>query len=160
MKKLLIWIVGFGLTTMAMSQTTNLELVSSSGDSFSNESYQINWSIGESMIETFSGGHYQLTQGFHQSNYIVTKVEELSESSINISVYPNPTSDFIFIDFTNSLVTESVLTIANINGKVLQIKTSMNNSEKLDFANYVSGVYFLNVKQNNKVVESFKIIKK
>lgn len=160
MKKLMFLVVGLALTIMAMSQTASSELVSSGGDSFSNANYQIDWSIGECMIATFSGVNYQLTQGFHQSNYIVTDVEELSESNANISVYPNPTTDLISVDFTNVAVSESILTIADINGKVLQVRSSENNSEKLDFAAYAAGVYFLTVKQENKVVKSFKIIKK
>lgn len=47
-------------------QTTPLQLISSAGESFKNSNYQLDWSIGELVIETYSGNQNMLTQGFHQ----------------------------------------------------------------------------------------------
>ena len=87
--------VGLGFALLgANAQTASPELVSSSGDSFNNTSYQLDWSIGECITQTQSADDYVITQGFHQNSYVVTSVEDL-RADIYMSVYPNPTTDFI-----------------------------------------------------------------
>ena len=81
MKKLGLLVVGIVLTTMAFSQTANPELISSGGDSFSNTTYLLDWSIGECVTATHSEGDYVITQGFHQDTYVITT--EVSEFIIN-----------------------------------------------------------------------------
>ena len=65
MKRLGLLVIGIGMTSLAMSQTASLELVSSSGDSFNNTSYQLDWSIGECITAWQAAGAYVITQGFH-----------------------------------------------------------------------------------------------
>ena len=81
MKKIGLFVVGIIMTTMAFSQTANPELISSGGDSFSNTTYLLDWSIGECVTATHSEGDYVITQGFHQDTYVITT--EVSEFIIN-----------------------------------------------------------------------------
>ncbi len=158
MKKIFFTVV-FGIAFFsATAQSASPELISSSGESFQNSSYLLDWSIGECITATHSTGTYVLTQGFHQNTYVVSKVEDL-RSDILISVYPNPTSDFISVDFKSSAGHLSVITITDINGKVLQQTKVINKIGEFDFSVYAKGVYFLTVKQDNKLIKSFKIIK-
>ena len=50
--------------------------------------------------------------------------------------------------------------VTGISGKVLQNEKVLNEIEQLNFSNYTAGVYFLIIKQENKLIKSFKIIKK
>ena len=86
MKKLGLFVFGLVLTTIAFSQTASPELVNSAGDSFTNETYQLDWSIGECITATHSEGDYVITQGFHQESYVITAVEDLSDVGVNITV--------------------------------------------------------------------------
>ncbi len=158
MKRLFFLVIGIIMTSLAFSQTASPELVSSAGDSFNNTSYQLDWSIGECIIQTHSAGDYVITQGFHQNSYVVTSVENL-RTDINISVYPNPTTDLITLDFKTSAGLLNVLTITDLNGKVLQQVKVTNETEQLNFSNYANGIYFLTVTENNQLIKSFKIIK-
>lgn len=102
MKRLFIT-VGFGLAFFgATAQTASPELVSSAGDSFSNSTYLLDWSIGESVTATLSAGTYVITQGFKQSSYDITTNADLTRD-VKISVFPNPATDFISVDFKSSL---------------------------------------------------------
>ena len=143
----------------AIGQTVGPELVSSAGESFNNTSYQLDWSIGECVTATYSNGSYLITQGFHQNSYVITAVEDLAKD-INITVYPNPTSDFISLRFSTTEILRNVkLTVTDISGKLLQQSKVTSDQEQLNFSNYAKGVYFLNVKRENHLIKSFKIIK-
>ena len=159
MKKNILIIVGILLTSLAFSQKASPDLISSSGDCFKNATYQLDWSIGESVITTNTSGIYILTQGFHQDSYtITTKIEKIA--GIEISIFPNPTTDILSLKIDNSELENSEYFLTNISGKVLQSSKITNNIEKLDFTSYASGIYFLSLKHENQVIKSFKIIKK
>ena len=133
--------------------------MSSAGDSFNNTSYQLNWSIGECVTATHSAGDYVITQGIHQNTYIITAVEDL-RAEIEMSVYPNPTSDFISLNFAKVQNFGKVsYTVTDFSGKVLQTANFKGDIEQINFSNYAAGTYFISVLENNQLVKSFKIIK-
>lgn len=162
MKSLGLFVVAMALATMAISQTASPELVSSGGGSFNNTSYRLDWSIGECVTLTHGAETYMLTQGFHQSSYEITAIGSLPDARVDISVYPNPTTNFITLNLSGqkSFGDLSALIITDINGKVL-LQEKINGFEKqLDFSSYPAGVYFLTLKQGGQLIKSFKIIKK
>jgi len=157
MKRLFFLVIGIIMTSLATSQTASPELVSSAGDSFNNTSYQLDWSIGECITATHSAGSYVITQGLHQSSYDIATEIDLAQD-INITVYPNPTSDLISLSGFQTLSGLHVR-ITDINGKVLQQAEVTNETEQLNFSNYAAGTYFISVTENNQLIKSFKIIK-
>ncbi len=158
MKRLGLLVIGIAMTNLAMSQTASPELVSSAGDSFNNTSYQLDWSIGECITTTHTAGDYVLTQGFHQDSYVITAVEDL-RADIDMSVYPNPTTDFISLKVESSKVEAMQYTITDFTGRVLQIENFADDIEQINFSNYAVGTYFITVSENNQLIKSFKIIK-
>ena len=162
MKKFILIFVGLFLTNIAFSQTANPELVSSSGDSFNNTTYQLDWSIGECITATHSEGSYKITQGFHQSKYEITAIKKIPAEDLKISSYPNPITDFITVYFEsfNMYKTFSLtLIVTNINGDAL-FKDEIDKKEKeLNFTSFTSGIYFISIRQENKIIKTFKIIK-
>jgi hypothetical protein len=145
----------------AISQNLSPELVSSSGTHFSNATYQLDWSLGECVTTTHSADNYVITQGFHQENYSISVGITDCNTSIDITVYPNPTTDFITINITSdNLKNVSNLRLTDTNGKVL-LQEKVNEIETfLNFSEYASGVYFLSIKNNNQLITSYKIVKK
>lgn len=66
-----------------------------------------------------------------------------------ISVFPNPASDFIQISLDHTK--ESTLTVTDENGKVIvNSHVSLISDYKLDVSNYPKGVYLVTVKSNIK----------
>ncbi|MCH8318269.1 MAG: hypothetical protein IIA88_07200 [Bacteroidetes bacterium] len=58
----------------AKSQSLSPEVYSTSGDYFTGTNATLSWTIGESIIETFSGSNAIITQGFQQSSWSVTSI--------------------------------------------------------------------------------------
>jgi uncharacterized protein (TIGR02145 family) len=82
-----------------------------------------------------------------------------TEESIieNVSVYPNPTTDFIRI--TTNQINSSSIQIMNITGQVMYSNENYNSNEDIDLSELSSGIYI--IKMNIDGIEKFeKIIKK
>jgi len=159
MKKLFFLVILIVATSLAYSQTASPELVSSAGDSYSNSTYQLSWSLGECVTATHGAGSYIITQGLHQDNYVVTAVEDLA-TDIKMSVYPNPTNNFIYLKTVDTKVHDLQYTVTDFTGKVLQMGKFSSDIEQLDFSNYATGNYLIVISKNKQLIKSFKIIKK
>jgi len=61
------------------------------GEHFATAGAQLSWTLGEAVIETYTGDKSQLTQGFHQTQLTVVALNE-SVTVFPVLVYPNPTT--------------------------------------------------------------------
>jgi hypothetical protein len=81
-----------------ISQSVSPDVIATCGDFFSNASGQLQWTLGETITETYSSANNTITQGFHQPNYgIPTSIE--SPNVLIPIFYPNPFSYMFFIQF-------------------------------------------------------------
>lgn len=76
------------------------------------------------------------------------------QNSTEISIYPNPTNQFVNI-ISNQKVDE--VSVYSVEGKLLQ--TLKGNVQKVDLTNYSDGVYMITI-QSGKINKTQKIIKK
>ncbi|MBI5541688.1 MAG: DUF362 domain-containing protein [Bacteroidia bacterium] len=85
-------------------------------------------------------------------------LEIVEINQVNVSVFPNPTNDFITISNSeNKKITFSFLTLT---GKVLFTGTINKETDKqFDLTNFENGIYLLTVNESNKKLR-LKIIKK
>ena len=160
MKKIFLLGIGILIAGFVYAQSVAPELISSAGEHYEGTSYQLDWSIGEIAVETYTGTSYILTQGFHQNTYTVSAVKKLKFDNVEITAYPNPTTDFITIENSDKLQKELTVEVVDIQGKIYLIEKYTSDKKKVNFAKFSAGMYFLNVKQNGTTIKSFKIIKK
>jgi len=117
-------------------------LVSSAGDTWIQENYNLCFSLGEIAIETYAQESIILTQGFHQeNNYQITALNEAPNYQIN--VYPNPTPDILNI--TCDAVPLVAINIKDTKGSIVSfLKVSLLNKHySIDLSNFSAGMYFL-----------------
>ena len=81
-------------------------------------------------------------------------IETLQQNGI--SIFPNPAKEIVNLFFTKNNVQKILL--SDINGKILMIKTIIEQNETIDLFNYESGVYIINI-QTDKESFTTKIIK-
>ena len=72
------------------------EVISTQGDSYSNASGSIDFTIGEVVISTVSDANNTLTQGFHQTHWNFVGLDD-HVPEFEASVFPNPTEDMLNI---------------------------------------------------------------
>ncbi len=84
-------------------------------------------------------------------------------TDINLEVFPNPTSGFLYIKSNSNIETEFTLTLIDILGKVVYKKKierlDSNNQIKLNLLHLKTGIYILRI-NNSNLIEIEKMVKK
>ena len=96
-----------------------------------------------------------------QQAYEVSVATQVSETNISIeaSVYPNPTTDFLILN-VSEIEENYTYQITDINGKQLNTRPINNTKTNLDFSSYVIGTYFIKLSgQDNSNIKTFQVIK-
>lgn len=141
------------LSTIAVSAQ---EVLSTQGDSYSNTSANINFTIGEVVINTGTNGTNELTQGFHQTNWNFVGMEDYSPG-FEASVFPNPTSEVLNIR-TSSF--ENVrYTLYNAQGKLLIQEILSAEQTPIQVGQLAPGSYSIILNNQTQNLKTFKLIK-
>lgn len=148
--------ISFGLSVSAQVKQ---EVIASAGGYDTNGGLSISWTLGETIIPTFTNGDLVLTHGFQQQ-LIVTTVEENLEELVKVKVYPNPASDYINILFEAPVEGEITLTIIDSHGRLIKqemIEPAMVEKQ-LNLQDLPAGIYFLRLTKG-KLVNIYKVVK-
>jgi hypothetical protein len=143
------------------SQQVSPEIIATAGDHFHNDNISLSWTLGEPVISTFSG-EYVLTQGFHQDLYIITSVDEVEITNLDIQIFPNPTPDYVNIQLkqNDGFYEECTIQLIDSKGAVLKEikeKGSVINA-KMSLQQFERANYFLRV-IIYKEYKTYKIVK-
>ncbi|MEI8137631.1 MAG: T9SS type A sorting domain-containing protein, partial [Bacteroidota bacterium] len=95
----------------------------------------------------------------NEKTFPVQGVKENNLSKMDINIYPNPSTGIVNIDFLNSSQNLNYkLQITNTLGQEVY-QTNLNNTKStINVQTLKSGIYFLNIKQNDNVLSAKKII--
>jgi len=87
-------------------------------------------------------------------------IDEVTSVNQNIVVYPNPASDVLHVVIKNPSAKQQMLSVKNILGQTLIEKNLALSTRNLtlDISALQSGIYFLNLEENNSI-ETLKWIK-
>ena len=119
----------------------------------------VSFSVGQMTFSANVGPNGSVTQGVQQPYEIsVLSVAEQAEN-INLSVYPNPSTDYLYLT-TSDEISNLSYQLFDMNGRLLQSEKIVGNQTNINMQGLVSATYFVKVNQGNKTVKSFKIIKK
>ena len=150
-KELILVLLVFGAIISIKAQ----EVVSSSGNYQETSTGSLSWTIGETITETVTNGNI-LTQGFHQSRITVTNITEIN-TKIDVSIFPNPTNEFVKI--ISSKDENYKIQLFNINGKLLVEKKINNTDNRVNMNKFTNGTYLLKVTNKNRETNTYQIIK-
>ena len=101
--------------------------------------------------------NYDCSVGSHAANGMVGSIivtdpsTNINTAGTNYLIYPNPTSDYVYLSGING---DSKATVYDITGKLL-LSTS---KKKIDLSSYPNGLYIVNMSSNNKSITQ-RIIK-
>ena len=141
------------LSTLAVSAQ---EVISTQGDSYSNGTGSLDFTIGEVVINTGTDGTNDLTQGFHQTNWNFLGVEDYAPNYEAI-IFPNPTSELLNI--RTSTFENVTYTLYDAQGKVvLQDKLSAEQTP-IQVSQLAPGSYSLKLNNETQNLKTFKLVK-
>ena len=151
------------LLTMIMSSfypgINAQELIATSGNYSETTIGSLSWSIGEPIIENAFNSEVILTQGFNQSTITVTTINETAGLEMNISVYPNPTIDYLSIEANTDQQKEFQINLYDLSGKLILQKDFFTEKETINMQEFQSGIYILKICTNNTNIKTYKVIK-
>ena len=125
------------LSTLAVSAQ---EVLSTQGDSYSNASGSIDFTLGEVVIVTGTDGNNDLTQGFHQTNWNFLGVEDFAPNYEAI-IYPNPTEDVLNI--RTSTFENVTYTLYDAQGKLVMQDILSAEQTPIQVSELAPGAYSL-----------------
>lgn len=136
---------------------TGQEVIATQGDSHSNTNGGIDYTIGEVVVDTETDGNYDLTQGFHQTNWRFAGLENHAPE-YEAAIYPNPTSEKLNISSSSFEGVTYVLFSAE--GKIIEQDNLSGSITQISVNHLASGSYSVLLKDsNNQLLKTFKLIK-
>lgn len=119
------------------------------------------YSVGQMVFSDIVGKNGNILQGIQQPYEIIIEkhVDPSFQISLNCSVYPNPTADFVILKIDNDKYNQLSYEVIDINGKVLAQNNIESRETKIDFKEFILASYLLKVKHFNKEVVTYKIVK-
>lgn len=148
-------LIAFSLI-VGSTTTFGQEVISSQGDSYTNSSGSIDFTIGEVVINTGTDGTNDLTQGFHQTTWSFVELEEF-DANFGVSIFPNPTQDVLTIQATMFEDVTYVLTDAT--GRIVKKDVLIGELTPLDVAPFEAGTYNLSLEKASVILKTIRLIK-
>lgn len=128
-------------------------LASTGGSATTSAGVQLSWTVGEPLSTTVSNSTNTLTQGFHQTNLLLSTLSEQAQA-VKLNLFPNPTSQWLHLHSeTTALWRWNLFTV---HGRSLQTG-SFQEQGRIDLSHYSSGLYLLRVQDTEGAYNSYKI---
>jgi hypothetical protein len=132
------------------------EVVTTQGDSYSNTSANIDFTIGEVIIATGTDGTNDITQGFHQTNWNFLGVEDFAPNYEAI-IFPNPTADVLNIK--TSMFENVTYTLYDAQGKLVMQDILSEEQTPIQVSHLAPGAYSITLNNETQNLKTFKLIK-
>jgi hypothetical protein len=141
--------------TNVSAQSLKRECVASTGSSTTTDGTSIQQTIGQpyGTAPNYSN-NIKFTPGFQQPIYKI----EVIKSTINVSLFPNPTSERVTIQAASPLENVTVQ-IIDMNGKLLlNEKINELKSYTINCSNWANGVYVITLSDSKNDLYSSKLV--
>jgi len=144
------------LTTCALCKAQSIErdIISPAGGFFETGSIQMTWVIGDLVVGAYDIGHLIVPFGTG------TDLPDFTAASSQISVYPNPTEDKVFLKLDMDNIDNCKYYLYDLQGRAIQNRNITAKLTDLSFAHFESGIYILRVIKEKTLVQEFKIVKR
>ena len=137
------------------------EVIASAGGYNVNGALSISWTLGETIIPTFTSqdGSLILAHGFQQK-LIITAVEENLDLQVKIKVFPNPASEVVNIQFEEPVDGEIDVAILDSQGKLIKRETIEYAmvEKQINLQDFPAGIYYIRLTKG-KLVNVYKVVK-
>lgn len=121
----------------------------------------VSYSIGQVAFSEIDGLNFNVVEGVQQPYEIsvITQSDDLRESTFAYSVYPNPSTNILYLKHDNNLNQDMYYQMFNIEGEVIKNSIIENPITSIPVFDLASSIYFLKVYVQKTSVKTFKIIK-
>ena len=164
----LLWLIMLLLSYQANSQTNTLHAsIHASGYTATGQTGTVSYSIGQ-LFYTYLGDQDQsVAQGIQQAA-TTEQGEDLPEDidvetpEISIAIFPNPATDFVTLATTGISFQNQVNSyqLFNYQGQLIMQNSITQDHTSINLTHLSTSIYILRVYVNNKLYNTYKILKK
>ena len=154
--RLLILTIGLSWSDFAQAQQSS----NSAGGDATGNGGSVAYSVGQIVYTTHTGSTGSVAQGVQQA-YVISSVG-INETELNssLSLFPNPIEDNLTLQISDFNKEKLSYILFDTEGKLLTNGQVIAEQTQINTASLPPATYFIKVlNQENKQVESFKIIK-
>lgn len=153
-----IVLLATGLLWVGLAQAH--ESVNASGGDASGIGGTVAYSVGQVVYTTNTDASGTVSQGVQQAYEIFTVGIKETELNISLSVFPNPTANNVTLQISDYNNEKLSYQLYDMQGKLLNNGQVTAQQTQINTSSLPSATYFIHVvNQQNKKVQSFKIIK-
>jgi hypothetical protein len=141
------------------AQQINQEVIAAAGGYDVKGNISISWTLGETIVSTFSSNSLVLTHGFQQK-LIITTVQDNLDPGLKVSLFPNPTDDILNIHFDPPTDREVDLLLTDMQGRTLKtykIGTAVPDKQ-INLQDIPAGIYFVKLIKG-KLINIYRVVK-
>ena len=151
-----VFLLGFCLTGLQAQQA-----ITSAGVNGSGIGGSVSYTVGQVVYQTHTGTNGSVAEGMQQPYKIseITAIEEAKDINLSVLAYPNPVTNHLVLTIESIELSSLNFQLFDMQGKLLQSEKITGNQTSIFMGILVPSVYFLKVKQNNKELKTFRIIK-
>ena len=152
--KLCVLLLGFGITAHAQQAST------AAGGDASGSGGTVAYSVGQVVYSTNTDATGTVSEGVQQAYEIFTVGIKETELNISLSVYPNPTANNLTLQASDVELSTLNFQLYDMQGKLLSSGKVAAEQTQINTSSLPPATYLMHVvNQENKKVQSFKIIK-
>ena len=155
----------FGVITASVAIAQDQSVISAAGDCNKNGNISLEWTVGETMVETINSGKGMLTQGFHQP-LLIKKLPQVIPAlpvlpDYLFTIAPNPVISELTVTVDKRITTKVQVQLTDLFGRTLSLMApSYNRYFKFSFQNHPSGTYYIFIRnEDGALLKSFSVIK-
>lgn len=142
MKLQILLVVAYAAVTQMSAQA----VLSTTGGSYASSTVSVNWTVGETMIQTFDTNNVLVTQGLQQQSDFTSNVVEVPATTLTL--WPNPARESVTISDSKSPIER--IEIFDAVGKLVVTYAQKNT---FSVAPLAAGSYVVRVHSNARSEE-------
>jgi hypothetical protein len=152
-----LFIIGL-ISLSGFSQSISKQVIGTAGKTQTTSNLKVSWTAGEPVVGLMTAGGNQLGNGYYPAMDLQALNVEDKTLDVKIKVYPNPTSQLLYVSHPE--LNSFSIQITDLNGKAIYSGV-ISKETPLDVSNYTQGMYLVTItsKEANKK-NTYKVIKK
>ncbi len=130
------------ITVLSVQFSNAQKVIASGGDFQIANGLMVSSTIGEPVIETFSGNGIILTQGFQQPKLTIVSIQNI-DSNFSTEIFPNPTTTSVTVETTG--VSKLEYQLLSLSGEIIRHHKINSNIENIDMSFLPANTYLLKI---------------
>ena len=136
------------------------ESVTAAGGNAESNSGSVSYSVGLVVYTTTIEADGSVARGLQHAYEIYSLDVDEMIKNISLSVFPNPTSDFLTLRIPDDNIEKISYQLYDLTGNLIESRSIHSDQSLIDMSKLSSAVYFIHILKGNERIQSFKVIKK